>query len=111
MSYGILGQVFGLVSSFLINKRLQVVLDGRSSKNIELMLEFLKALFLVLQFSYYILMTFLMSSVILLSMLMILLSTHEPTGIWSVQQLDIAAEPESDLKETVDWGRDVCFTA
>ena len=45
-----------------------------------------------------------MSSVILLSMLMILLSTHEPTGIWSVQQLDIAAEPESDLKETVDWG-------
>ena len=81
MSYGILGQVFGPISSFLINKRLQVVLDGRSSKNIELMLEFLKAPFLVLKFSYYILMTFLMSSVILLSMLMILLSTHEPTGI------------------------------
>ena len=111
MSYGILGQVFGLILSFLINKRLQVVLDGRSSKNIELMLEFLKAPFLVLQFSYYILMTFLMSSVILLSMLMILLFTQEPTGIWSVQQLDMAAEPESDLKETVDWGRDVYFKA
>ena len=52
-----------------------------------------------------------MSSVILLAMLMILLFTQEPTGIWSVQQLDMAAEPESDLKETVDWGRDVCFKA
>ena len=44
-------------------------------KNIQLMLEFLKAPFLVLHFSYYTLMTFLMMlSVILLSMLMILLS-------------------------------------
>ena len=45
-------------------------------KNIQLMLEFLKAPFLVLHFSCYILMTFLMMlSVILLSMLMILLFT------------------------------------
>ena len=45
-------------------------------KNIQLMLEFLKGPFLVLHFSYYTLMTFLMMlSVILLSMLMILLST------------------------------------
>ena len=45
-------------------------------KNIELMLEFLKGLFLVLQFSYYTLMTFLMvlSVISLLSMLVILLS-------------------------------------
>ena len=44
-------------------------------KNIQLMLGFLKAPFLVLHFSYYTLMTFLMMlSVILLSMLMILLS-------------------------------------
>ena len=43
-------------------------------KNIQLMLEFLKAPFLVLHFSYYTLMTFLMLSVILLSMLMILIS-------------------------------------
>ena len=43
-------------------------------KNIQLMQEFLKAPFLVLHFSYYTLMTFLMMlSVILLSMLMILL--------------------------------------
>ena len=48
---------------------------GRLHKNIQLMQEFLKAPFLVLHFSYYTLMTFLMMlSVILLSMLMILLA-------------------------------------
>ena len=48
---------------------------GSLHKNIQLMQEFLKAPFLVLHFSYYTLMTFLMKlSVILLSMLMILLS-------------------------------------
>ena len=52
-----------------------MVLDGKSSKNIQLMLEFLKGSFLVLHFTYYRLMTFLMMlSVILLSMLAILLS-------------------------------------
>ena len=49
---------------------------GNLHKNIQFMLEFLKALFLVLHFSHYTLMTFLMMlCVILLSMLMILLST------------------------------------
>ena len=48
---------------------------GSLHKNIQLMLEFLEAPFLVLHFSYYTLMTFLMMlSVILLFMLMILLS-------------------------------------
>ena len=49
---------------------------GNLHKNIQLMLEFLQGLFLVLYFSYYTLMTYLMMlSVMLLSMLMILLST------------------------------------
>ena len=48
---------------------------GSLHENIQLMLEFLKAPYLVLHLSYYTLMTFLMAlSVILLSMLMILLS-------------------------------------
>ena len=46
---------------------------GSLYKNFQLMLEFFKALFLLQHFSYYILMTFLIISVILLSMLMILL--------------------------------------
>ena len=47
---------------------------GSLHKNIQLALEFLKVSFVSLHFSCYILMTFLMLSVILLSMLMILLS-------------------------------------
>ena len=31
-SYGISGQIFGLISSFLSNRRLLVVLDGKSSQ-------------------------------------------------------------------------------
>ena len=57
-SYGVSGQIFDLTSL---------------NKNIQLMLEFLKAPILVLHFSYYTLMNFLMKNiVILLSMLMIL---------------------------------------
>ena len=53
---------------------------GSLHKNIQLMLEFLKAPFVVLHFSYYILMTFLMMlSVIMLSVLMTLLFTLSVT--------------------------------
>ena len=31
-SYGISGQIFGLISSFLSNRQLQVILDGKSSQ-------------------------------------------------------------------------------
>ena len=71
-SYGISGQIFGLISSFLSNRWLRLVLDGKSSQEYLVMLEFFKGTFLVLHLSYYTLMTFLMMlSVILLSMLMI----------------------------------------
>ena len=74
-------------------------------KNIQLMLEFLKGPFLVIIFSYCILITFLMMlSVILLSMLMVLLSILSVIrhGMW--QELELASELESDLRDTVDWG-------
>ena len=66
-------------------------------KNIQLVLEFLKAHFFVLHFSYYKLLIFLMMlSVILLSMLMILLYSVATTTLlyystlW--QQLELASE-------------------
>ena len=128
-SYGISGQIFGLISSFLSNRRLRVVLDGKSSQEYLVMREFLKAPFLVLHFSYYTLMVFLMLSVILLSMLMILLSVLSVIGhlicgnnlnwilnfitlcskcdrasdLW--QQLELDSELESDLRDTVDWSK------
>ena len=75
-SYGISGQMFGLISSFLSNSSFELFWMGNLHKNIQLMLVFLKDLFLVPHISYYTLITFLMMlSVILLSMLIILLST------------------------------------
>ena len=81
---------------------------GSLHKNIQLMPESLKTPFLLLYFSYYTLMTFvIMLSVILLSLLMILLSTLNvsdlASNLW--QQLKLASELESDLRDTVDWGR------
>ena len=76
-------------------------------KNNQLMLEFHKGPFLVLHFFCCILRTFLMMlSVKLLYMLMILLSYCKcdlASEVW--QQLELASELESDLQETVDWGK------
>ena len=79
-SYGISGQIFGLILSFNSNRRLCVVLDGKSSQeylvNAGVYQGSILDNFLVLNLTYYILMTYLMIlSVILLSMLVILLST------------------------------------
>ena len=78
---------------------------GSLSKSIQLLPEISKALFLVLHFSYYISMTFLMKlSVILLSILMILRTkSHQASDLW--QQLELASELESDLRDTVNWDR------
>ena len=74
-SYGISG-IFMEFFLFSVIGGFGLFWMGNLHKNIQLMLLFLKGLFLVLHVSYYTLMTFLrMLSVILLSMLMILLST------------------------------------
>ena len=71
-SYGISGQIFGLISSFLSNRRLRVVLDGKSSQEYPVNSGVPQG---------YTLMTFLMMlSVILQSMLMILLSILSAIG-------------------------------
>ena len=70
---------------------------GSLHKNIQLMLELLKAPFLVQHFSYT-LMTFLVIlTIILLSMLMLLLFTDQTPGLW--QQLELASEVEPDLQD------------
>ena len=72
-SYGISDQIFALISSFLSNRQLEGFWMESLHKNILVMLEFLKAPFLVLHYFYYTLMTLLkVLSVIFLSMLMIL---------------------------------------
>ena len=70
------GRYFVLLLLFSVIDGFRWFWLGSLCKNIQLILDFLKAPFLVLHFSYYKLMNFLMMlSVVLLSMLMILLST------------------------------------
>ena len=78
---------------------------GSLHKNNQIMLEFLKAPFLVLQFSYYTLMTFLtMLSVILLSVLMILFSTLNVTR-HLICGSNLNWLLNFGLRDTVDWGK------
>ena len=76
-------------------------------KNIQLMLVFLKALFLVPHLSYYTSMTFQMTlCVILLSMRMITILYSKcdlASDLW--QQLELASELASELLDTIDWNR------
>ena len=80
--------------------------------NIQLMLEFLKGPFLVLHFSYYILMTFLMMLFDVIFHLMMIIaiyaddttlySSDQASDLW--QQLELASELNL-IYETPDWGR------
>ena len=47
-SYGISGEIFGLISSFLSNRGFEYFQNGSLHKNIQLMLQFLKGPFLIL---------------------------------------------------------------
>ena len=105
-SYRISGQIFDLISSFLSNRWLLVVLDGKSSQEYLVKLESLKGPFLVLQFSYHILMTFMIIlSTILLSILIIYSLIQVLRSIWSLEKLELAFELLNPIYETVDWGR------
>ena len=74
-------------------------------KIIHSMLEFLKAPFLLLHFSYYTLITFLMMlSVILLSTMIIALCKFEQAS-YLCQELELDSELEFDPRDTIDWGR------
>ena len=75
-------------------------------KNIQLMLEFFKAPFLVLHFSYYTLLTSLMmlSDIVIYGDDTTLYSKCDQAyDMW--QHLELASELESDLRDTVDWGK------
>ena len=106
-SYGISGQIFGLISSFLSNRRLRVVLDGKSSQEYPvnagvpqgsilgptLFLLYINDLpdDVICNIAIYADDTTLYSKCDLAS------------DLW--QQLELATELESDLRDTVGWGR------
>ena len=106
-SYGISGQIFGLTSSFLSNRQLQVVLDGKSSQEYPvnagvpqysilgptLFLLYINDLpdYVIFNISIYLDDTTLYSK------------CDEASHLW--QQLQLASELGSKLRDTVDWGK------
>ena len=105
--YGISGQIFGFISSFLSNRQLQVVLDGKSSQEYPvnagvpqgsilgptLFLLYINDLpdDVICNIAIYADDTTLYSK------------CNQASDLW--QQLELASELESDLRDTVDWGR------
>ncbi len=106
-SYGISGQIFGLISSFLSKRWLWVVLDGKSSQEypvyagvpqgpilgLTLFLLYINGLpdDVTCNIATYADDTTLYSK------------CDQASDLW--QQLELASELESDLPDTVDWGR------
>ena len=106
-SYGISGQIFGLISSFHSNRQLRVVLDGESSQEYPvnagvpqgsilgptLFLLYINDLpdDVICNIAIYADDTTLYSK------------CDQASDLW--QQLELASELESNLRDTVDWGR------
>ena len=81
---------------------------GSLHKNIQLMLEFLKAPFLVQHFSYYIYINDFPDAIRNIAIYAVDTSLYskcdQASDLW--QQLELASEFESDLWHTLDWGRE-----
>ena len=105
--YGTSGQMFSLISSFFSNRQLRVVLDGKSSQEYpvnagvpqrcilgpKLFLLYINDLpdHVICNIAIYVDDTTLYSK------------CGQASDLW--QQLELASELESDLRDTVDWGR------
>ena len=106
-SYGISGQIFGLISSFLRNRWLRVVLDGKSSQEYPVNAGVPQGSILgPTLFLLYIndLPDDVICNIAIYADDTTLYSKCDHTSdLW--QQLELASELESDLPDTVDWDR------
>ena len=106
-SYGISGQIFGLISSFLSNRRLRVVLDGKPSQEYPVNAGVPQGSILgPTLFLLYI--NDLPDNVICNIGIYADDTTRyskcdQASDLW--QQLELASELESDLRDPMDWGR------
>ena len=105
-TYGISGQIFGLISSFLSNRRLQVVLDGTSSQEYPVNVGVSQGSILgPTLFLLYIndLPDVICNIAIYADDTTLYSKCDQASDLW--QQLELASELESDLRDTVDWGK------
>ena len=106
-SYRISGQIFGLISSFLSNRQLQVVLDGKSSKEYPVNAGVSQGSILAPTLFLLYINDFpddVVYNIAIYADDTTLYSKCEQTSdLW--QQLELASEIESDPPDTVDWGK------
>ena len=101
-SYGISGQIFGLISSFPSNRWLWLVLDGKSLQeypvNAGVPQEFILGSRLFLLYINDLPNDF-------ICIIAIYADDTTLYSKWDRQQLELASELESDVQDTVDWGK------
>ena len=105
-SYGVSDQTFGLISSFLSNAWLWVVLDGKSSKEHPVNAGVPRGLILdPALFLLYIkdLPVDVINNIAIYADTTLYSKCDQASDLW--QQLELVSEIESDLRDTVDWGR------
>ena len=105
-SYGISGEIFGLFSSFLSNRWLQVVLNGKSSQEYPVNAGVRQGSILgPTLFLLYIndLPDVICNIAIYADDTTLYSKCDRASDLW--QQLELASELESDLRDTVDWGK------
>ena len=106
-SYGISGQIFSLISSFLSNRRLRVVLDGKSSQEYPVNVGVPQGS--ILGPALFLLYTNDLPDDVVCDIAIYADDTtlyskcDRASDLW--QQLELASERESDLRDTMDWVR------
>ena len=106
-SYRILGQIFGLISSFVSNRQIRVVLDGKSSQeypvNAGAPQGSILGPTLFLLYINDLLDDVICDIAIYADDSTLYSKCDRASDLW--QQLELASELESDLRDTVDWGK------
>ena len=107
LSHGISGQIFGLISSFISNRQLRVVLDGKSSQEYPVNAGVAQGS--IIGPTLFLLYINDLPDDIICNIAMYADDTtlyskcNQASDLW--QQLELASELESDLQDAVDWGR------
>ena len=106
-SYGISGQIFGLIFSFLSNRRLRVVLDGKSSQeypvNAGIPRGFILGPILFVLYINDLPDDVICNIAISADDTALYSKSDQASDMW--QQREMASELESDQRDTVNWGK------